>query len=394
MCRLLSFNLFLFLIFSQSLGLILAFAPPPPHKSNNNSNTTQILQDVLKEIAGKEKWDLEGIGISKQEVTRVRFGVSRKPEFRLRFGKTQLLFKSPYVVDSWNKLNKSGNDEFGDFLSKAASFALLDTFRLEGPFDLRVNGFHHLSLLLPMNASHSGLKRVLVGEGITVEVRRARELYLYDTLDMRNISVSAIRKTGFCPFWDSMCRVFHPLHIIGSASLVAYKNKNPDAEIKTHFLSADAVELLPDKCYGGKVCNIRARPVHSLSFRIARLEKFLRNFVDERMPQKALLSSVRANLKASTIVRFQLEVEKYVSNNETRPELWEEWRTRPTLERVWFDVMAKVDGQKLKPLTMKKVRPFIAMDSVSWSTLTSNISFTKLSSILAPPEPLTLDVRW
>ncbi|XP_057989194.1 uncharacterized protein LOC110652188 isoform X2 [Hevea brasiliensis] len=89
-----------------------------------------------------------------------------------------------------------------------------------------------------------------------------------------------------------------------------------------------------------------------------------------------------------------LEIEKNVGRDETFDDVLEDWRTKPTVERVWFEVMARIEAEKLRVLMVKKVRPFVALDSVSWSNLMYNISFTKFPSILVPPESLTLDVKW
>ena len=72
----------------------------------------------------------------------------------------------------------------------------------------------------------------------------------------------------------------------------------------------------------------------------------------------------------------------------------EEWRTRPTVEHVWFEVLARIERKRLKPLAVKKIKPFIGVDSSAWSNLMANMSFTKLSSVLVSPEALTLDVNW
>lgn len=191
-----------------------------------------------------------------------------------------------------------------------------------------------------------------------------------------------------------MCMRLLPVHIIGSASLVAYRTQNPDANIEKYFLSEETIELLPEKCYDSNPKRNQANPIHFLSLRIARLENFLRSFLGDRIVQNGLSSSLRANVKASTMIRFQLELEKNVGSNDTLEGVLAEWRTRPAVERVWFDVIARVEAKKLKPLMVKKVRPFIAVDSASWSNLMSNVSFTKFPSILVPPEALTLDVKW
>lgn len=107
------------------------------------------MQGVLKEISKRRNWDFEGITTSKLQVAKVRFGTAQRYEFRIRFGKNDLILKFPDEVSSWNKLNRKRLD-FGNFIREVGSTAVLDTFKVEGPFDLRVGGQEDLSLLLPV----------------------------------------------------------------------------------------------------------------------------------------------------------------------------------------------------------------------------------------------------
>ncbi|PPR88007.1 hypothetical protein GOBAR_AA32683 [Gossypium barbadense] len=310
------FSFLFFFLFSQ----ILSFAFNPLQ-----SNNPQLLQDVIEKIALKQKWEPEGLNFSKLELSKVRFGTGKRYEFRIRFGKTHMLFKFPDEVSSLKKFTRRNSDDFLDFVNEINSSAVLEPFTMEGPFELRLSPGHQASLLLPLNTSHTDLKRVLVGHGITLQ---------------------------------------------------------------------DTIELLPEKCYGSDGYTKQPCPIDSISLRIARLQKILRTFIGDRNNEKQFLGSLNVKIKASPIVHFQLELEKEIGNNESVRSMLAEWRTKPTVERLWFDVMTRVEGDKLNPLTLKKVRPFVSVDTVSWSNLLSNISFTKFPSILVPPEALTLGVKW
>ncbi|XP_065881803.1 protein TUNICAMYCIN INDUCED 1 [Euphorbia lathyris] len=360
-----------------------------------HSNYTHILQDILKEISERQNWDFDAATNSTLRVSEIRFGTSQKYDFRIRFGKTPLLFKFPDEVDTWNKLNQE--DNFGSFVKESGSTAQLDTLKLDGPFDLRVGGLDELALSLPLNVSHNGLKRLLVGEGITVVVRGAEELSLFHTFDHNftvNGSDTKKRRAGSIPFWHSWCMPLLPIHVIGSASLIAYRTNNPDAPVETTLLPEGTIELLPAKCYKNKEYKNKARISHFLISKIDRLGKLLRIFLSDTMLKDMSSGLFRVHVKASTIINFRLEVEKNIGSNETVTGVPEEWRTRPTVERLWFEVMARIEAEKLRPIMVKKVRPFIAVDSDSWSNLMFNISFTKFPSILVPSEALTLDVKW
>ncbi|KAF5445021.1 hypothetical protein F2P56_034104 [Juglans regia] len=379
-----------FLVYVQLPTLILAFIP----SSNTSNSSHNYIQDVLKEISARQSWDLNDVRVSKLDLKKVRFGSAQRYEYRVAFGRNRLVLKYVDGVDSWKKLGTEKSD-FGSLVGEVGSMGVLDTFKVEGPFELLVGGSDEVSLQLPMNTSIKGLNRVLVGEGITVEVRRAQEVSLFHSSNLgflvnRSLVNNKV-KNEFWAFQHSMCIPLLPIQVLGAASLVAYKTRNRDAYIETKFVSKGTIELLPEKCY--RVFKERDCPIDSLSSGIAMVERVLRNFLGDRILQKHL-RFLKTKIKASAIIRFQLELERHVRSNDTLHAKLAEWRTKPNIQRIWFEVMARVEAERLKPLSIEKVNPFIGVDTVSWSNLMANVSFTQLGSILVPPEALTLDVKW
>ncbi|KAA3451067.1 putative thylakoidal processing peptidase 2, chloroplastic [Gossypium australe] len=365
------FSFLLFFLFSP----ILSFAFNPLH-----SNNPQILQDVIEKIALKQKWELEGLNFSKLELSKVRFGTGKRYEFRIRFGKTHLLFKFPDEVSSLKKFTRRSSDDFLDFVNEINSSAVLEPFTMEGPFELRLSPGHQASLLFPseawvfghqLNTSHTDLKRVLVGHGITLHVIGAQEISLFHTFNFgspANENGVKEKSSGYWPFSHSFCRSLLPVHVLGSVSLAAYRTRNPDAHIEAHFPSKDTIELLPEKCYGSDGYTKQPCPIDSISLRIARNN------------QKQFLCSLNVKIKASPIVHFQLELEKEIGNNESVHSMLAEWRTKPTVERLWFDVMTRIEGDKLKPLTIKKINAIRHYLSVESSVDLCNICMSLMSN--------------
>lgn len=250
-----------------------------------------------------------------------------------------------------------------------------------------------LMICFQMNISHKGLKRILVSEGISVEIREAQAVSLFHS-SHRRYAATVDMKEGSClwSFLSSVCVPLPPIQIIGSASLVAFRTSNADSHIKTSYLSDEAIHLLPEKCYYKAHTYRQHRfPTDLLGLKIDKLEKVLSS-LGNGTRQK--VSSVTAKLKASGMVRFQLEIERSIGRNESVISKKLEWRTKPKIERVWFEVTAKVEGDTLKAVGMRKVLPFIEVDTEAWSSLMSNMSFTKFPSLLVPQEALTLDVKW
>ncbi|KAL2318632.1 hypothetical protein Fmac_032508 [Flemingia macrophylla] len=366
--------------------------------SSSTSTHILMLQDVLRAVSAKQRWDFNDTRVTNFDVAKVRFGTSLSYEFRIRVGTDSnftLKFSDP--VESWNMFRTPFPD-LPSLVHRLASFPLLHTLKLEGPFALRVDDLHHLSLSLPMNVSYTGLKHVLVGEGITVEVRRAQEISLFYSSDldlkMNGSAMCSGGKSDFLPFLHSTCMALIPIRISGFASLVAYRSRNPYAFIATGFISEDAIKLLPEKCYHGHMFRKPACPIDSLSLRLSMLEKILRSLLGRKILRDQLYGLLKANIKASAVVKFPLELEIDIKNNVTINRSIPDWRTRPSFERFWFEISARVEENRLKPILIKKVKPFIESVSVSLANLMANMSYSKLRPVFLPPEPLTLDVKW
>lgn len=105
---------------------------------------------MVKEISAKQKWALEHTRVSKLDLRKLRFGTSQRYEFRVGLGKTSLLAKFSDEVGSWKKFRKPKHD-FGYLVNEVSSTALLDTFKVEGPLELRVDSSSVApSLLMPV----------------------------------------------------------------------------------------------------------------------------------------------------------------------------------------------------------------------------------------------------
>ncbi|KAL2504165.1 hypothetical protein Adt_19786 [Abeliophyllum distichum] len=402
-----------FLVIIQTLTLIhssISSSPSPSDLSPKFSELSEsqplphrptFLKGVLDAIVDKEKWALEDVRVSKLDVRKAKYGSMRRYEFRFRVRKNEIVLKLYDQVSEWKKLEGlmvNGTSNFESQVRGVGLKAVIDSFKIEGPFEMRVSGLDdQLSLLLPINTSHPGLKRLLVGEGISVEVKGAEEISLFHVSERHQPMYGAMahkekNKSEF--IWPALCAALSPIRIRGSASVVAYRTRNPSARIETVFPSRDTVELLPENCYVWPNYNKPSSLFSSIGMKVALLEKFVQIFSSERAKPNAVLGSLKAKIRESSMFRFQLEVERNIRSNDTYWSTLAEWRTKPSVERSLFDVVARIEGDVLNPIVVKKVRPFIEVDSFSWSNLLSNLSFTKFPPALVPPEALTLDVKW
>lgn len=244
------------------------------------------------------------------------------------------------------------------------------------------------------NTSYAGLKRILVGEDVTVEVKNAQNVTVLQALNLGNQTErNLVTHWEQCNQWFFPCLICMsvlPVRIFGSASVVVFGTQNPSADIISNFLSENVIELLPDICYAKHTNKKQQFPIASLRSKIKLLEKVLKSFLGDRINRNASGAKLKAKIEASTAFRFQLEIERNIRINDTRWTTMAEWQTRPTVERVWFKVLARIERKRLKPLSVKKIKPFVGVDSSAWSNLMANMSFTKLSSVLVATEALTM----
>ncbi|TKY57768.1 hypothetical protein E2542_SST14821 [Spatholobus suberectus] len=108
------------------------------------------------------------------------------------------------------------------------------------------------------------------------------------------------------------------------------------------------------------------------------LEKILTSLLGRKILQDKLFGLLKANIKASAVVKLPLELERDIRKNVTLNRTIPDWRTRPSFERFWFEILARVEENRLKPILIKKVKPFIESVSISWANLMSNMSYAKL----------------
>lgn len=108
---------------------------------------------MLKEISANKKWELRDIKVSRLDLRRFKFGANRRFGFRVGLGSPNLSLSGHFSddVSSWKKFRKPRTD-FASLIDEVRSFAFLDTFKLKGPFELRVGDDENdnPSLLLPV----------------------------------------------------------------------------------------------------------------------------------------------------------------------------------------------------------------------------------------------------
>lgn len=99
---------------------------------------------------------------------------------------------------------------------------------------------------------------------------------------------------------------------------------------------------------------------------------------------------LKADVSAQTFVKMGFGVEKLKEGDGHVFEGFPEWRTKPETVRMHFEVLAKVDGDKVVPERVVQVNPVEVEDSVAPNVLTGNVTMSKVPIVHPPPNPFTL----
>ncbi|XP_078430562.1 signal peptidase I [Wolffia australiana] len=332
---------------------------------------TVLLQDVVKAIARKEGWEAKAARVSKFASGSVRVARARRLELQIR-GRLVLTFPEELDGGAWRRPRRRGRERAWRKLDGPLRWPRprLNQLDLIGPLEVKAIGADRLSIFVPeINTTRAGLKRIVVGGGIGVAVTGAEGFTMrYPSGGGGNRKPSFLRAPSVCPPPISVT-------ISGQPSLTASK------VISISSPSPETLELHPAKCYGGSQSQNPPLP-----------------FPLSNVLEGVLRKGVRARMTPSAMVRFKLELERKIGEDDVRWREAPEWKSRPAMERDWFEVLTRAGpGTSLKPVYLRKLErsPVLSWGSPAWlDSFLPNVSLSQFLSFLLPPEAFMLDVKW
>lgn len=255
----------------------------------------------------------------------------------------------------------------------------------------------YVALLMQRNATYAGLKRVIVAAGVALKVIGAQKVifthpHSIGLLTNGSLLASNNDPSRIWPLSYATCAPILQVSVVGSVMIVVN-----ESNVLGRRRSHDTVELLSEKCEVDVANRLISVCVFcSISSRLPRLDKILKTWFSNKTQDSKSMQFIQAKVTSIPLIKFRLELERDITEEDGIWENISEWKTVPMVQRVALDVVAKVEEEgRLKAMSVKKVKkPYPVVDASSWSSLTSNISFTKFMSFVLPPEPLTLDVKW
>lgn len=376
-----------------------------------------FLEEVIDAVSDKYDWDPDAeVRVWPLDADAVRVGALQRYEFRARAGGggSPALARFSDEAVQWRRPSAPAVEEVDgpdgvDVVPADGAFGFDAGVRdvdLIGPLELKLAGNEDgglVELQLPSgSATYTRLKRIFVADGIALKVIGAQKISLTHPHSIGLLSNGSLLTSNndlsqIWPLSYSTCAPLLQVGVVGSVVIVVHQTSVSGGHVKTFSRSHDSIELLSDKCKVNIANHLISEFLFaSISPRLIKLEKILKTWFNKRNQDNSSMHFIEAKVTSIPLVKFRLEFERDITEEDP---IWDdvpEWKTKPTIQRVPVDIVAKVeDDDRLKAISVKKVRrQFPVVDTTTWGSLTSNVSFTKFLSFILPPEPLSLDVKW
>ncbi|CAL1398176.1 unnamed protein product [Linum trigynum] len=297
---------------------------------------------------------------------------------------------------------------------------VLAPFQLAGPMEIWIQDAKDMRLSLPHDVDAGVLKKVILADGAVVTVKGARSVSLRHPIDLP----LPLNRTenGFAAGLLSLAEQLRQtsraegapllsLRIVGPTNLESPTSTTPSSsnKLKLKRLGPGLVELSSPMMFNAlstddleEAATTVLTPKHfstmwplaSLNGSHANLvgfEKLLASVLGAKANEKGSFKLLKADVSAQTYVKIGFGVEKKLKEGDGIVlEGFADWRTKPESVRMHFEVLAKVDGQKVIPERVVQLNPVTIEDTVAHNVLAGNITMSKVPTVYTPSNPFTL----
>lgn len=400
-----------------------------------HSATYKAVSDAADAIVSNLGWSKDEVKIAHIDTTDAKFGQTLVYEFDIEVGERVIPLRLSEEVLTWKYLEelpvgineplavKTVPATLGNPQSHELA-AILAPFQLSGPVELWIQDAEQMRLAVPNDVEAGVLKKVLLADGAVVTVEGAREVSLARPLQLP-LPLSGISKDGGLAAsivaladrlrYESRAeeKPLLSLKIVGPTSLVASSVESDSSrnKLKVKRLAPGAIELvsrqqqeqalissiqdsLPAPSEGREPWLWPLPSFNGSDSRLLNLERILLSALGPSVYKKGSFKLLRAKVSAATFVRVEFQLEKKLTEESFPPELWPEWKTRPSAERLQFEVLAKVEGQKLLPVSVQAMKPYLNVETTTWRAAMGNVSYSKIPKVFLPPSSMTLNPNW
>ncbi|RID59079.1 hypothetical protein BRARA_F02328 [Brassica rapa] len=400
-----------------------------------NHHYPKAISDLKEAIVKGLGFQSEEVKISGFDVRDALVGHAVSYEFDLEIDKKVLPIKLLEDVNRWEYVDlpifqveqpNGAVDENGlvPMRNKKKSgdvSPVLAPFQLAGPMELWIQDANDMRLSLPYDVDAGVLKKVILGDGAVVTVKGARSVSLRHPIDLPlplNQSSSEFA-SGLLSLAEQLRRgasstdqetPLLSLRIVGPTSL-ASTSQSPESKLKLKRLAPGLVELSSmSKDKGSSSSSVTTIdgvtttvltprefttmwPITSINGSNANLlgfEKLLTSVLGPKAQEEGSFKVLKADVAAQTFMKIGFGVERKLREGDLEGLNFPEWRTKPKTMRMHFEVLAKVDGDKVVPENVMRVDPIPLEDTVAQNVITGNVTMSKLPIVQPPPSPFTL----
>ncbi|KAI3804991.1 hypothetical protein L1987_26943 [Smallanthus sonchifolius] len=261
---------------------------------------------------------------------------------------------------------------------------VLAPFQLAGPMELWIQDAKNMKLSLPHHVDDGELRKVIIADGAVVTVKGAKSVSLLRPIELDLPLTKG--QNGFASRMLSLAdRLRHAaltrdqllsLRIVGPTSLTSPNSSSSANKRNLNWLVNGPNTFWPVKSVNGSNTHLIG------------LEKILSSVLGPKASEDGSFRLLKADISAQTFVKIGFQVEKVVGNG---PEWagYPKWRTKPEIIRMDFEVLAKVDGDKIVPERVIQVEPVRVKDTMATNVITGNVTSSKAYN-MGPPKPFTL----
>lgn len=423
---LVGFSVFLASFWSSSCLISSPELNPPYPKA-----ISDLKEDIVKGLG----LQADDIKISGFDIRDALVGHSVAYEFDVEMDKKVFPLKLLEDVNRWEYVDlpifrveessRSGEENaLVDRPRSGGGIPVLAPFQLAGPMELWLQDAKDMRISLPHDVDAGVLKKVVLADGAVVTVTGARSVSLRHPLDLRlplNRSHSGFA-SGLLTLAERLRHASRTqdaplvsLRIVGPTSLTAPSTMSPystNNKLKLKRLAPGLVELsspsktnIPDTIPAvgllqeGATSLLTSHHFTSLwplasingwNSNLQGFESLLSSLLGPKADEEGSFKLLKADVSAQTFVKIGFSIEKRLKEGDgLDTQRIPAWRTKPESVRMHFEVVAKVDGEKVVPERIVQV-PVEVEDSVAPSVLVGNMTMSTAPIVHPPPNPFTL----
>ncbi|KAL8553468.1 hypothetical protein ACS0TY_001962 [Phlomoides rotata] len=407
---------FLFFVvqFSKSAALV--------SSQDYNHPYPKAISDLKEAIVKGLGFQADELKISGFDFRNAQVGKSVAYEFDVEIGDEVLPFKLLEDVNRWEYVDlpifQMEHHENGLVEKKQFddTMPVLAPFQLAGPMELWIQDGKDMRISLPHDVDAGVLKKVILADGVVVTVKGARSVSLRHPIDLPLPLPLNRTSNGFASGlltlaeWlrnaaQSQDSPLISLRIVGPTSLAssslslklkrlapglvelssATKTKPRESSIiSAADLQGEATALLAPDRFTTLLWPITS--VDGSNSNLLGFESLLSSVLGHKANKEGSFKLLKADVTAQTFVKMGFVVEKKKREGVGFPE----WRTKPETVRMHFEVLGKVDGNRVVPERVVQIDPVMAEDSVSPNVVMRNMTMSKIPLVYQPPSPFTL----